>query len=200
VKIFNLTVILVVSVMMISLTSCEKKEEMKTETTEELPSRLIDLTEVTTEMIVKEIDLAKRLFTLDYGDGNVVVLEAAPDLEGIENIKVGDKVDVTYLKSEAVYVTSPDEERPPTASTRSVEVDSKDGKPRKFQVDIIEKTSTVVEIDVENRKATLKDSQGNLSTVDVHPEFKNLEKVNVGDQVVYQVTEAFAVDISKVEE
>ena len=67
-------------------------------------------------------------------------------------------------------------------------------------VDIIEKTSTVLAIDVENRKATVKDHEGKVSTVDVHPEFKNLEKVKVGDQVVYQVTEAIAVDIKKVEE
>jgi hypothetical protein len=200
VKIFHLTVLFVALALMISLLSCEKKEEMKTETAEEVPSRLIDLTEVTTEMIVKEVDLSKRLFTLDYGDGNVIVVEAAPDLEGIENIMIGDKVNVTYLSSKAVYVTSPDEERPPVASSRSVEVDSKDGKPRKFTVDIIEQTSTVLAIDVENRKATVKDHEGKVSTVDVHPEFKNLEKVKVGDQVVYQVTEAIAVDIKKVEE
>jgi hypothetical protein len=86
---------------------------------------------------------------------------------------VGDKVSVTYLSSKAVYVTSPDKDRPPVASSRSVEVDSKDGKPRKFTVDIVEKTSTVVE---------------------------NLENVKVGDQLVYQFTEAVAVDITKVEE
>jgi len=115
-------------------------------------------------------------------------------------IKIGDKVEVTYIRSTAVYVTSPDEDRPPVASGRSVEVTSKDGKPRKITVDIIEKTSTVMAIDAEKRTATLKDHEGKVQNIDVSPEVKNLENVKVGDQVVYQVTEAIAVDISKVEE
>jgi hypothetical protein len=187
-------------VLLISLFGCEKKEEVKMETEAEKPSKVLDLQEVTTVMIVKEINLAQRLFTLDYGDGNEIVIEAAPDLEGIEKIKVGDKVSVTYLSSKAVYVTSPDKDRPPVAKSRSVEVDSKDGKPRKFMVDIIEKTSTVEALDLETRMATLKDSNGNIETIQVADDVQNLENVKVGDQVVYQVTEALAVDITKVEE
>jgi hypothetical protein len=200
VKFLNLAFITVFLVLMISLTSCEKKDEAKMESEVGKPSKVLHLQEVTTIMIVKEIDLPNRLFTLDYGDGNEIVIEAAPDLEGIEKIKVGDKVSVTYLNSKAVYVTSPDKERPPVAKSRSVEVDSKDGKPRKFMVDIIEKTSTVEALDLETRMATLKDSDGNTQTIQVADDVQNLENVKVGDQVVYQETEAVAVDITKVEE
>ena len=199
-KILNLTLFLVIFALVLSLVSCEKKNEVKMETEAAKPSKVLGLSEVTTIMIVKEIDLPQRLFTLDYGDGNEIVVEAAPDLTGIDKIKVGDKVSVTYLNSKAVYVTSPDEDRPPVASSRSVEVDSKDGKPRKFMVDIIEKTSTVEAIDVAARKVTLKDHEGKIQTIDVAADVQNLENVKVGDQVVFQVTEALAVDISKVEE
>lgn len=199
-KILNVIMVLVILVLMISLFGCEKKDEAKMEAEAEKPSKVLDLTEVTTIMIVKEIDLPQRLFTLDYGDGNEIVVEAAPDLAGIEKIVVGDKVSVTYLSSKAVYVTSPDEDRPPVASSRLVEVDSKDGKPRKFTVDIIEKTSTVEAIDLATRKVTLKDHEGKVHTVEVAADVENLENVKVGDQVVYQFTEAVAVDITKVEE
>jgi len=120
-------------------------------------------------------------------------------LKGIEEIKVGDKVSVTYLTSTVVYVTSPDAEKPPVTESRIVEVDSKDGKPRKVTVDIIEKTSTVMAIDVANRKATLKGPDGKIQNIDVSDEVENLENVKVGDLVVHQVTETVAVDISKVE-
>ncbi len=199
-KILNVIMVLVILVLMISLFGCEKKDEAKMEVEAEKPSKVLDLTEVTTIMIVKEIDLPQRLFTLDYGDGNEIVVEAAPDLADIEKIMVGDKVSVTYLSSKAVYVTSPDEDRPPVASSRSVEVDSKDGKPRKFTVDIVEKTSTVEAIDLATRKVTLKDHEGKVHTVEVAADVENLENVKVGDQVVYQFTEAVAVDITKVEE
>lgn len=196
-KIFNLTLVTVILVLLISLFGCEKKEEVKVEV--EKPSRVLDLSEVTTTMIVKEIDLPQRLFTLDYGDGNEIVVQAADDLANLEQIKVGDKVEVTYISSTAVYVTSPDEDRPPVAASRSVEVQTKDGKPRKITVDIIEQTSTVLEVDVVNRTAVLKDHEGKVQKIDVHPETKNLENVKVGDQVVLQMTTAVAVDISKVE-
>jgi hypothetical protein len=200
VKILNLTLFLVILVLMLSLASCEKKDEVKMEAETEKPSKVLDLTEVTTIMVVKQIDLPQRLFTLDYGDGNEIVVEAADDVANLDKIVVGDKVSVTYLSSKAVYVTSPDKDRPPVASSRSVEVDSKDGKPRKFTVDIIEKTSTVEALDLATRTATLKDHEGKVHTVQVADDVQNLENVKVGDQVIYQFTEAVAVDITKVEE
>jgi len=63
-----------------------------------------------------------------------------------------------------------------------------------------EEKYTVEEVDYAKRTAVLKDKDGNLQHIDVSPELKNLENVNVGDIVVMQVTEAVAVDISKVEE
>jgi hypothetical protein len=199
VKILNLTVFVVILALMFSIFGCEKKEEVKMETEVEKPSRVLDLSEVTTTMIVKEINLPQRLFTLDYGDGNEIVIEAANDVTNLDQINVGDKVEVTYISSRAVYVTSPDEDRPPVASSQAVEVDSKDGKPRKITVDIIEKTSIVLAVDTVKRTATLKDHEGKVHTIDVDPTVENLENVKVGDQVVYQFTKAIAVDISKVE-
>ena len=195
----NLFKILFSVILVVSLLSCKEKEAPKTEVEAEKPSRIIDLTEVTTEMIVKEIDLPTRMFTLEYADGNEIVVEAAEDLTGLEKIEIGDKVRVTYLKSTAVYVTSPDADRPSVAVARSVEVDSEGEKPRKLTVEVTERTSTVVSIDVANRKATLKNADGIVETIDVSPEVKNLENVKVGDLVVYQVTTAIAVEIAKVE-
>ncbi len=102
----------VVSVVLLaSLIACQKKEETAAEKAEadaQKPSKVLDMTEVTTVMTVKDIDLPNRLFVLEYDDGNVIAVQAAEDLENIDQIKVGDKVQVTYFKSEAVYVTSPD--------------------------------------------------------------------------------------------
>jgi len=195
----NLFKILFSVILVVSLLSCKEKEAPKTETEVAKPSRIIDLSEVTTELIVKEIDLPTRMFTLEYADGNEIVVQAAEDLTTIEKIKVGDKVKITYLQSTAVYVTSPDAKRPSVAGARTVEVDSEGDKPRKLTVEVTEVTSTVMAVDPVKRTATLKDADGKIETVDVHPEVTNLENVKIGDQVVYQVTKAIAVNISKVE-
>jgi len=198
----KLSHVVLIVVFLASLIACQKKEESKaeksdTETTK--PSKVLDLTEVTTVMTVKDIDLPHRLFMLEYDDGNVIAVQAADDLENIDQIKVGDKVEVTYFKSEAVYVTSPDAERPPVTESQTVQVDTKDGKPRKVTVKITERTSTVEAINYQTREVTLKDPDGKVSTITVKPDVKNLENVKVGDQVVLQVTEAVALDIKKVE-
>ena len=197
-QIFKPVGLILILVALMAIFGCQKKEEVETKV--EKPSRIIDVSEVTTVMTVEEINLEERLFTLTYEGMNEIVLEAADDLTGIEEIKVGDKVKVTYLTSTAVYVTSPDKERPPVSESRIVEVSTKDGKPRKMTVDIIEETSIVEAIDLENRTAVLKGPDGKISKIDVADEVQNLENVKVGDQVVLQHTVAVAVDISKVEE
>ncbi|HID40129.1 MAG TPA: hypothetical protein EYP36_11530 [Calditrichaeota bacterium] len=198
----KLTHVVLTLVLVASLISCQKKDEGKAEKAAAeaaKPNKVLNLTEVTTVMTVKEIDLPNRLFVLEYDDGNVVALQAADDLENIDKIKVGDKVEVTYFKSEAVYVTAPDAERPPVTESQTVQVDTKDGKPRKVTVKITERTSTVEAINYQTRDVTIKDPDGKVSTITVKPDVKNLENVKVGDQVVLQVTEAVAVDIRKVE-
>jgi len=198
----KLTHVVLTLVLVASLISCQKKDEGKAEKAAAeaaKPNKVLNLTEVTTVMTVKEIDLPNRLFVLEYDDGNVVALQAADDLENIDKIKVGDKVEVTYFKSEAVYVTAPDAERPPVTESQTVQVDTKDGKPRKVTVKITERTSTVEAINYQTSDVTIKDPDGKVSTITVKPDVKNLENVKVGDQVVLQVTEAVAVDIRKVE-
>ena len=197
-QIFKSVVLILIIVSLMAIFGCQKKDEVVTKV--EKPSRVIDVSEVTTVMTVEEINLEERLFTLTYEGMNEIVVEAEEDLTGIEEIKVGDKVKVTYLTSTAFYVTSPDKERPPVSESRIVEVTSKDGKPRKMTVDIIEKTSIIEAIDLENRIAVLKGPDGKISKIDVDDEVQNLENVKVGDQVVLQHTVTVAVDISKVEE
>jgi len=201
VNLYKTLVFVIGLTMLILVTGCKKEEKAETKTEElEKPSRVIDVTEVTSLMTVKEINLPERLFTLTYDGENEIVLQAAEDLTGLEKIQIGDQVEVTYLKSLAFYVTPFDSSRAPVTKTTQVQVDSKGEKPKKYMADVVEKVSTVEAIDVENRQATLKDHEGNIETVDVSPEVQNLENVNVGDQVVFQYTEAIAVDIKKVEQ
>ena len=191
---------IMVLAVLIAVTGCKKEEKTEAQSESmEKPSRVLDVSEVTTLMTVKEINLPERLFTLTYEGENEIVIEAAEDLTGLEKIHVGDQVEVTYLKSSAFYVSAYDSTRPPMTKTSRVEVDSKGEKPKKYMVDLTEEVMTVEALDVENRKATLKDPEGMLHHVDVSPELRNLENVQVGDQVVFQYTEALAVNIAKVE-
>ncbi len=197
---YKIIVFVMVLAILALVAGCKQEEKAESQTEEmELPSRVIDVSEVTSIMTVKEINLSERLFTLTYEGENEMVVQAADDLTGLDKIRVGDQVEITYLKSLSFYVTDYDSTRPPVTSTTKVQVDSKGEKPKKYTVNLIEKTSTVEAIDAAARKATLRDHEGNLVEVDVSPELRNLENVKVGDQVVFQYTEALAVDIKKVD-
>lgn len=61
--------------------------------------------------------------------------------------------------------------------------------------DVITLTATVQAVDLENRLVTLKDSRGRVATVNVGEEARNLDQVQVGDQVVITYREAMAIQL-----
>ena len=153
---------------------------------------------VNTVMTIKDIYLAERLFTLQYAEGNTIVLRAEPNLPDVENIIIGDEVEVKYSKSLLVFVTSPDSKRPPVREKKTVRAEIEDGKPVEYIIDVVEKVSTVLAIDHEKREAILRDSEGYLHEVDIHDQVENLESLSVGDQIIYYSTETIAVHLVKV--
>ena len=196
-KFFNISNLWII-ILIVGLISCKQKDETKDMVKTKISDHLVSIRSVTTIMTVQNINLEERLFTLQYAEGNVIVVKAAPDLLDIEAIKVGDEVEVKYLKSLTVFVTSPDSTRPVMTDKKTVKMDIEDGEPVEYIVDMVEKVSTVMAIDYEKREAMLKDSEGIIHEVDISHEVENLENVSVGDQVVYHFTESIAIHIVKI--
>ena len=64
-------------------------------------------------------------------------------------------------------------------------------------IDAVEMTilATVETVDHENRKVTLKDTEGNLVTIDVDNQVKNLPQVDIGDTVEVKYIEVVAIQV-----
>jgi len=62
---------------------------------------------------------------------------------------------------------------------------------------IIKSTATVEELDVANRRVTLRSADGKLIPMKVTPEVRRLEDVKVGDQVVVSYKESVAWEVKK---
>jgi Cu/Ag efflux protein CusF len=60
-------------------------------------------------------------------------------------------------------------------------------------------TATVEAVDLDKRLVTLKGPKGNVMTIAVGPEVRNLPQVKVGDQVVVDYYEALALQLKKAE-
>jgi hypothetical protein len=62
--------------------------------------------------------------------------------------------------------------------------------------EVVERTATVEAIDLENRLITLKADDGEVATIQVSEEVRNLPQVKVGDRVVARYYEAIGAQVS----
>ncbi len=63
--------------------------------------------------------------------------------------------------------------------------------------EIVQIKATVEAIDVDNRMVTLKGSEGNVATVPVSEAARNLDQVEIGDEVTISYLEAVAIELRK---
>jgi hypothetical protein len=150
---------------------------------------------VTGMATVEAVDLDKRIVTLKRADGSVFDLTVGPEARNLPQVKVGDEVVVKYYESIAVQVTKPGAKE--GAEVKEAVARAKPGeKPAGAIAKQVTVTATVEKIDKKKMTATLKGSEGKVVDVKVRNP-KNLENVNVGDQVVITYTEAVAVSVEK---
>jgi len=150
---------------------------------------------VTATATVEAIDLEKRVVTLKRADGSVFDLAVGPEARNLPQVKVGDEVVAKYYESIAVQVT-----KPGAAEGSQVKETVARAKPGEKPAGAVTKqvtvTATVEKIDKKKMIAWLRGPEGKVVDVKVRNP-KNLENVNVGDQVVITYTEAVAISVEK---
>lgn len=120
----------------------------------------------------------------------------AKNARNLHQVKVGDKVTLTYTREIAVTVRKSDQ--PPSVSdTQTVQVAPKGQKPGGVEVRTVEVTGNMESVDTKKHTITLTGPAGNVRTFQVDPSVKNLGKVKKGDQVVLRYTESAALSVAK---
>jgi phage baseplate assembly protein gpV len=76
------------------------QEKRMVEYGEDRSKLTVDVMEKT--LTVEALDLETRMVTLKDGQGNVETIQAAPELQNLENVKVGDQVVVRHTEAVAV--------------------------------------------------------------------------------------------------
>jgi hypothetical protein len=144
---------------------------------------------------VKAIDKKNRVVTLQSPDGKVAKVKCGPEVRNFAQIRVGDIVKTSLLETVELFVTGNDE----PAAERVTEVGRAPlgNKPGFAAIDAVEVKATVVAIDYQTRKVTLKGPEGKVIKVTAGPQVKRLTEVNVGDSVVARLTRAVSIEVSK---
>lgn len=156
-----------------------------------------ELTTITAR--VESVDPEKREVTLKGPEGNKVTITAGKSVKRFNEVKPGDVVQATYYQSVAAEL------REPTAEEKAnpLTVESGEGRASESAAPaggVARRVKAVVTIESIDRSAqtiTVKGPRGNTVTAKVeHPE--NLEKMQVGNNIVITYTEALALSLEKV--
>jgi len=143
---------------------------------------------------VEAIDHEKRLVTLRGPEGNQVVLEVSEEARNLDQVEVGDTVEVEYYESVALFAQKPDGETDAdvTISTARTPIGAKPGAGVAETVTI---KATVEAIDYDTRMLVLRGPEGNTLTTRADDRVKRFNEVKLGDEIVVQYTRAFAISV-----
>lgn len=150
---------------------------------------------VTEQATVIKVDKATRYVTLASDHGDTARVKAGEEVKNFAQIAVGDIVEVTYTEKLTITV------EPPGTAESTTETMTGAAKPgEKPAASVTERTrykASITAIDKAAGTATLKGYEGHEFLVTpIHKE--NLDKVSVGEMVVFTHTAAVAVSVKKV--
>jgi hypothetical protein len=144
---------------------------------------------------VQAIDLNTRIVTLKGPKGEVRDIKVGEEAVNLPQLKVGDLVTVKYYESLAIEVIKPGTVS--GAGEQSAIVRAKPGEmPGGMAARQSTVTATVSAIDKKKGTISLKGPEGK-TVIAKAEDPKNLDKVNVGDELMITYTEALAISVEK---
>jgi hypothetical protein len=146
--------------------------------------------------IVDAIDLETRQVTLRGPEGNSRTITASEEAKNLDQIEVGDKVNVEYIQHMAIDVYDNDGAEPSAGAMQAV-ARAKEGElPGGMEMETSVVTAVVEEINLEANTFKLRWPGGEINQYEARdPE--NLRKAAVGDLVVVTYTEALAIYLNE---
>lgn len=150
--------------------------------------------EVDTTATVTAVDPVARTVTLQGEGGRSVTLKVGEDVQGFDDLQVGDTVRARYIEAVAIAVHGPGGE--PSATESQIQMRSGAGQSGGV-AEIQQITANVEAIDYDNRTVTLRGPEGRTVTLKVDPRVERLQNVKVGDQVVVRHTQALGLSLEK---
>ena len=166
----------------------------KTEESEEYPGIVRGNAAVITATVTA-IDLKNRIVTLDDGAGNLRDFKVGKEAVNLPQVKVGDIVTIKFLESIAVEVI-----KPGTAAGAGEKTTIVRAKPGEMPGGMVTSqkviTATVKAIDKTAGTISLMGPDGKTVKVKAQDP-SNLDKVNVGDDLMITYTEAKAISVTR---
>ncbi|MDN8613046.1 hypothetical protein [Variovorax ginsengisoli] len=144
---------------------------------------------------VTAVDVANRIVSIKGPRGNINDLRVDPAVRNLEQVKVGDRVRLSYRIGVAVALVKGGDGIRERVETDAAAVAQKGARPGGIAVNRTTIVANVFSLDRKKNIVTLRGTSGQL--VDVHVrDPKALQDVKVGDQVVANITESVALRVT----
>jgi hypothetical protein len=144
---------------------------------------------------VKAVDHSKRTVTLAGPNGKRVTYRVGKEAVNFDQIRVGDRVNVTVTESLAVFLR-PQGTPPSAGEGTAVALAPKGALPGGMVANTTEVTARVVSVDAATHHVVLQLPSGHKAPVSVNPSI-DLSKVAPGAAVTARVTESVAISVEK---
>jgi hypothetical protein len=188
----KLKLILLVTALIFSLSLQAANEAVATDKPSISTTQKIQLTTV-----VDAIDREARTITLKGPEGGTRTIQMMEDSNNIDQIVVGDTVNVEYVQHMSIEVMANDGMEPGTGTMAAVARNAEGETPAGMVMETTVTTATVEDINIEANTFKLKWPGGEIKEYEAqNPE--NLKKSEVGDLVVVTYTEAIALSLNEV--
>ncbi|HYP84250.1 hypothetical protein [Variovorax sp.] len=143
---------------------------------------------------ITQVDVAQRVVSIKGPRGNIADLRVDPAVKNLAQVKVGDRVQLTYRVGVALALLKGGDEIRQRVETEGGAVAAPGEKPGAAAVAVTTVVANVEAVDKKKNIVTLKGPQGNLVDVVVR-DAQAIKDVKVGDQVAARVTESLAVQV-----
>lgn len=161
-----------------------------------VPTR-VDEMETELSATIEAIELDTRDILLRDAEGNTFAFHASEDIERLEEMSVGDRVNVKYKVTMAMELRAPTEEE---LAEPFVYLDKQlratTTQPAGVEVQTIRAVTQIVGIDLPSETATLMGPYGNLLVVQAEDP-ATLATLGIGDSVIVTYREALAIALEK---
>lgn len=143
---------------------------------------------------ITAVDVANRIVSIKGPKGNISDLRVDPAVRNLEQVKVGDRVRLSYRIGVALALRKGGDGIRETVETESAAVAAKGARPGGVATTRTTIVANVFGVDRKKKIVTLRGTIGQLTDVHVRDP-QVLREVKVGDQVVASITESVALRV-----
>lgn len=152
--------------------------------------------ELTVNATVEKVDKDKRQLTMKTEKGNTVQVKIPEQVQGLEKLKKGDRLQIDYFQSMALALKKPEAGAKPGATETTMAERTAGPLPGGMAARKITATVEVMKVDKDNNELTIKAPNGQEHTIKVDESMStDLDKIKTGDRIKANYTEAVAVSV-----